>query len=107
MDLLDVLKLLGGAGALFGVLGVSLFGLSKFRNSSLNKKFSKIVDEVTTDKDKIHELEIDAGKKEQQKVDTRQQISKVDENINKIDQAPSKTPTNDLLLEMFDKLSKK
>ena len=107
MEILDILQLLGGLGAVLGIIGGGLFGLSKFRNSKLRSTFEKVANEISNDKDKIHEIEVSIGKDEQKKDDLKEEQEEVDKELAKIESKPKKEATNDAVIDMFDKLSKK
>ncbi len=107
MDIVDLLKVLGGLGGVFGLIVAGLFGLSKFRNSKLHSTFEKITKGIESDKEKIHQIDVSIGKSEQKKEDIQVQIDKVDQELAKVESTPSKPSTNDAVIDMFDKLSKK
>lgn len=106
MNLLDWLKILGGTGAVFGIIGVGLFGLSKLRNSKLRKQMEAIASEITNDKEQIHEIEVSVGKDEQHMTDINAQVTEIDKQIEKVDSTPPKKGTNEEIINLFDKLSK-
>jgi predicted nucleic acid-binding Zn-ribbon protein len=106
MSFVDVLKwLFGGAGVL-GLIGLGLFGASKFRNSKLKKGFEKIADGFMNDKDKVHDLQIDMAKNQQKKDDLQDKIKVIDKQVEEVDSKKSKEPENKDIIDLFDKLSK-
>ncbi len=107
MDIVDLLKLLGGLGGVLGLVLAGLFGLSKFKNSKLHSTFEKLANSVEADKEKVHELEIVVGKGEQKKEDLQNQIDVVDKQLEQVEKDVNKEATNSSIIDMFDKLSKK
>ena len=99
---MEILKyILSGLGVL-AVFGGGLFVASKVKGSSLRKKLGEVVDTVTVvDAEAVHTLEVSVGKSEQQKEDLREQIDKIDQ------AKPMEPPTNNEIVDFFDKMSKK
>ncbi len=107
MKALEVFKIIGGFGAVLGLIFAGLLGLSKFRNSRLRSLFEKLATGLESDKDKVHELELSVAKDEQKKEDIQTDIKDVDKEIEKVDATAPKDATNSSIINMFDKLSGK
>lgn len=107
MDFLLILKLIGGVGGGLLLLVAGLFGVSKWRNSKLNSMFEALTTTILSDKDKLHQIDVTNAKSEQKKIDVQAQVDAVDKQIEKVENTPSKPATNDAVIDMFDKLSKK
>jgi len=99
---MEVLKyILSGFGVL-AVFGGGLFMASKLKGSSLRKKLGEVVNTVSVvDAEAVHTLEVSIGKSEQEKEDIRKQIDKIDQ------AKPMEPPTNNEIVDFFDKMTKK
>ena len=99
---MEILKyILSGVGVL-SVFGGGLFLASKFKGSALRKKLGEVIETVSVvDAEAVHTLEVSVGKSEQQKEDLRVQIDNLDK------PKPIEPPTNNEIVDFFDKMSKK